>query len=134
MEQMASRSDVELEVEAALMLQPEGLGASAVAAFEEEEAAEAHRSTSDEWESERQKLRFLIKHFPEPEKPHDNSLPAAASLELFIAGNVQLIGDLLPVISEPSTLFSPPFLGNPPLVSRRGGLNGLCSAVEELFP
>ncbi|KAL0804720.1 hypothetical protein Bca101_097210 [Brassica carinata] len=65
MEQMASRSDVELEDEAALMLQPEGLGASAVAAFEEEEAAEAHRSTSDEWwnlppESERRKLRFLI--------------------------------------------------------------------------
>ncbi|KAH0858364.1 hypothetical protein HID58_086625 [Brassica napus] len=49
MEQMASRSDVELEDEAALMLQPEGLGALAVAAFEEEEAAEAHRSTSDEW-------------------------------------------------------------------------------------
>ncbi|WZY88725.1 hypothetical protein YC2023_045460 [Brassica napus] len=46
---MASRSDVELEDEAALMLQPEGLGASAVAAFEEEEAAEAHRSTIDEW-------------------------------------------------------------------------------------
>ncbi|CDY65380.1 BnaCnng46810D [Brassica napus] len=46
---MASRSDVELEDEAALMLQPEGLGALAVAAFEEEEAAEAHRSTSDEW-------------------------------------------------------------------------------------
>ncbi|CDY32358.1 BnaC01g36770D [Brassica napus] len=46
---MASRSDVELEDEAALMLQPEGLGALAVVAFEEEEAAEAHRSTSDEW-------------------------------------------------------------------------------------
>ncbi|CAF2271891.1 unnamed protein product [Brassica napus] len=46
---MASRSDMELEDEAALILQPEGLGASAVVAFEEEEAAEAHRSTSDEW-------------------------------------------------------------------------------------
>ena len=40
---------MELEEEAALLFRPEGLGVSAVAAFEEEEAAEAHRSTSDEW-------------------------------------------------------------------------------------
>lgn len=52
MERIASRSEVELEEEAALLFRPEGLGVSAVAAFEEEEeeeAAEAHRSISDEW-------------------------------------------------------------------------------------
>lgn len=39
-----------LEDEASLLLLPKGLEALAVAAFEEEEAAEeAHRSTSDEW-------------------------------------------------------------------------------------
>lgn len=40
-----------MEEEAALLFRPAGLGVSAVAAFEEEEeeAAEAHRSISDEW-------------------------------------------------------------------------------------
>lgn len=51
MERIASRSEVELEDDADRRLRPDGLEVSAFVALEEEEeeAAEAHRSTGDEW-------------------------------------------------------------------------------------
>lgn len=95
MERIASRSEVELEDEAALLFRPEGLGVSAVAAFEEEEeAAEAHRSISDEWWD----LLPYIAAEEEEEDRRSNCLSGdavrlhtfSASIALFLSGALLL--------------------------------------------